>query len=168
MIASLIDSPIGPLLAGLDGAGRLVRLDLPRGRTPEELVRAAGDPVRNDGVGAHVRRVLDDYFVGKLTEFDLDTAPSGTGFQCEVWDALKDIPYGATWTYAALAERVGRPGAARAVWRANGQNPVAIVIPCHRVIGADGSLTGYGGGLPAKRFLLELEGAIAADTGSLF
>jgi len=92
--------------------------------------------------------------------------PRGTAFQREVWNALRDIPYGATISYAQLAQRIGKPSAMRAVGAANGRNPLPIVVPCHRVIGADGSLTGFGGGLPTKRFLLELEGAI--ETADLF
>lgn len=168
MIASIIDSPLGPLLAGLDRSGRLLRLDLPKGRDAAGLLEAAGSPRRRDAAGRHVRRVLDDYFAGKVREFHLETAPEGTPFQRKVWAALETIPYGSTWTYAELAERVGCPGGARAVGSANGRNPVAIVIPCHRVIGADGTLTGYGGGLPAKQFLLDLEGALPEQTASLF
>jgi methylated-DNA-[protein]-cysteine S-methyltransferase len=100
---------------------------------------------------------LGAYFDGELTEFDLPLAPHGTGFQLRVWDALMRIPYGTTTTYGAVAEAVGRPDAVRAVGACNGQNPIAVIVPCHRVIGADGSLVGYGGGLDRKRLLLELE-----------
>jgi methylated-DNA-[protein]-cysteine S-methyltransferase len=100
---------------------------------------------------------LKAYFAGKLREFDLPLAPQGTDFQQRVWLALLRIPYGATASYGDIARAVGEPGASRAVGAANGQNPVAIIIPCHRVIGANGTLTGYGGGLPNKKFLLELE-----------
>ncbi len=102
---------------------------------------------------------LDEYFAGTRRDFDLPLAPRGTGFQREVWAVLRSIPFGATWSYAEVARRVGRPRAVRAVGAANGQNPIAIVIPCHRVVGSDGSLTGYGGGLPRKRWLLSHEGA---------
>ena len=96
----------------------------------------------------------------RASDFDLPLAPQGTAFQKDVWQALASIPYGETISYAQLAQRVGKPTAMRAVGAANGRNPLPIVLPCHRVIGADGSLTGFGGGLPTKQFLLELEGAL--------
>ncbi|MCA9677318.1 MAG: methylated-DNA--[protein]-cysteine S-methyltransferase, partial [Myxococcales bacterium] len=104
-----------------------------------------------------VRAQLAAYLDGARRAFDVPLAPAGTPFQLAVWDALLAIPYGATESYGALARRLGRPHAARAVGAANGQNPISIIVPCHRVIGADGSLTGYGGGLPAKRWLLAHE-----------
>jgi methylated-DNA-[protein]-cysteine S-methyltransferase len=110
-----------------------------------------------------VTRQLDEYFAGSRHSFDLPLAAAGTPFQCRVWDALAHIPWGATVTYAELAVRAGRPGAARAVGAAVGRNPISIVVPCHRVIGADGALTGYAGGVDRKAFLLALEGA--APTG---
>ncbi|HVJ94578.1 MAG TPA: methylated-DNA--[protein]-cysteine S-methyltransferase, partial [Labilithrix sp.] len=97
------------------------------------------------------------YFAGQRTSFDLELAPRGTPFQRDVWRALLSVPYGRTTTYSAIARSIGRPLAVRAVGAANGRNPLAIVVPCHRVIGNDGSLTGYAGGLDNKRFLLELE-----------
>ena len=100
---------------------------------------------------------LDAYFAGRLRRFELPLAPEGTPFQREVWSALTTIPYGETVSYGELARRVGRPAASRAVGAANGRNPIPIIIPCHRVIGADGTLTGFGGGLPIKRRLLQLE-----------
>ena len=107
---------------------------------------------------------LAAYFAGELRRFDLPLAPDGTPFQREVWAALTAIPYGETVSYGGLARRLGRPAASRAVGAANGQNPIPIVIPCHRVIGADGSLTGFGGGLAIKRWLLDLEaGALGAS-----
>ncbi|MCY1435576.1 Methylated-DNA--protein-cysteine methyltransferase [compost metagenome] len=106
-----------------------------------------------------VVRQLDEYFAGKRQTFDLPLAPRGTQFQREVWQALLEIPFGRTTCYAELAERIGRPKAMRAVGAANGANPIAVIIPCHRVIGRDGSLTGYGGGLERKELLLRLEGA---------
>ncbi len=108
-----------------------------------------------------VRRQVADYFAGRLRSFDLPLAPRGTEFERRVWEALMDIPYGETRSYAEIARVIGRPDACRAVGRANGRNPIPIVIPCHRVIGSDGSLTGYGGGLDLKRFLLGLEGVQA-------
>ena len=104
-------------------------------------------------------RQLTEYFEGSRQTFDLELEPEGTEFQKKVWWALDGIPFGETISYGELAERIGRPGASRAVGAANGRNPLPIVLPCHRVIGSDGSLTGYGGGLETKKFLLELEGA---------
>ena len=157
MKATVIESPIGPLLSLVDDRGRLLRLDLPKGRTVAGLLRDAGDPDRDQSAGGHVARQLDRYFAGTLTEFALETAPVGTTFQRSVWRLLERIPYGETWSYGEMARRLEKPGAARAVGRANGLNPIAIIIPCHRVIGANGTLTGYGGGLVAKRRLLDLE-----------
>ncbi len=105
------------------------------------------------------KRQLDEYFAGRRKTFDLPLAPNGTLFQHRVWQALRAIPYGETQSYADIARRIGNPKAVRAVGAANGANPLSIVVPCHRVIGADGSLTGYGGGLPRKRKLLALEQA---------
>ena len=102
-------------------------------------------------------RQLNAYFARELEDFDLPLAPPGTAFQLEVWAALRAIPYGETVTYGELARRIGRPRASRAVGAANGANPLPIVVPCHRVVGADGSLTGFGGGLPIKSALLALE-----------
>ncbi len=110
------------------------------------------------------RRNWTNISPGSARAFELPLAPRGTPFQREVWFALATIPYGQTASYAQLAARVDRPAAMRAVGAANGRNPLPIVLPCHRVIGADGSLTGFGGGLPTKRFLLELEGALAPET----
>ena len=124
----------------------------------------AGDPVAaNDDADAGdvldaAAAQLEAYFAGTLRAFDLPLRFEGTPFQRLVWGALQDIPFGATISYGELASRVGRPGAARAVGRAVGQNPLAIIVPCHRVVGADGGLTGYGGGLEAKAALLSLEG----------
>jgi methylated-DNA-[protein]-cysteine S-methyltransferase len=100
---------------------------------------------------------LEEYFAGERTSFDLPLSLAGTPFERRVWDAVAAIPYGSTASYAEIAEAVGSPGACRAVGRANGRNPIAIVVPCHRVIGSDGSLTGYAGGLPMKRALLDME-----------
>ena len=108
---------------------------------------------------------LREYFAGERLAFDLPLAPRGTPFQLQVWQALARIPYGSTVSYAQLAQAVGNPEAMRAVGAANGRNPLPIVLPCHRVIGADGSLTGFGGGLPTKQFLLQLEGALAPARG---
>lgn len=114
-------------------------------------------PVDTATFAAVVVDQLDDYFAGLRTDFDLMVAPRGTPFQLDVWRALTTIPYGETVSYGELAARVGRPTAARAVGAANGQNPISIIVPCHRVIGASGDLTGYGGGLDRKSLLLDLE-----------
>lgn len=153
----VIDSPIGPLtLVGDDDA--LTELHLPNStRTPE---RTPSEDRLPKPIAAAVEQ-LAQYFAGDRTEFDLPLAPTGTEFQVTVWSALQEIPYGETISYGELASRIGNPKASRAVGLANGRNPIAIIIPCHRVIGADGSLTGYGGGLPTKVKLLELESPAA-------
>jgi methylated-DNA-[protein]-cysteine S-methyltransferase len=143
-----IDTPIGELL--LTGDGRAVT-GVHMGGTPGAGWRR--EPAALRDAAAQLRA----YFAGGLRDFDLPLAPHGTPFQRDVWSALRDIPYGETISYAQLAVTVGRPDAARAVGAANGRNPIAVVIPCHRVIGASGALTGYGGGLPRKRLLLDLE-----------
>ena len=119
--------------------------------------RGAVTPGRATGALAELERQLDKYFAGSLKTFDLPLAPTGTPFQLEVWEALQAIPYGATTSYGDVAKKIGRADAVRAVGAANGQNPIPIVIPCHRVIGASGSLTGFGGGLAMKRWLLAHE-----------
>ena len=115
---------------------------------------------RDSGALREAREQLLEYFAGDRKSFDLSLAPAGTPFQIDVWRTLAHIPYGATWSYRDIASAVGKPSATRAVGAANGRNPLPIVLPCHRVIGSDGSLTGFGGGLPLKRLLLELEGAL--------
>ena len=143
------DSPVGPLLLTTDGTG-LTGLHF----APHEVDASWK---RDDVAFADVIRQLDEYFAGARTHFDIPLHPTGTPFQLKVWEQLREIPYGETISYGALARRVSSPNASRAVGLANGRNPIAIIIPCHRVIGADGSLTGYGGGLDRKRFLLGLE-----------
>jgi methylated-DNA-[protein]-cysteine S-methyltransferase len=152
-----VESPVGELLVTVDPAGRLTRLRFPS-RTP----RQPTDWVHDEAPFAELRRQLGAYFAGELEDFQLELAPSGTPFQLDVWRALCAIPYGATTSYGDIARAVGQPGAARAVGGANNRNPIAIVVPCHRVIGASGSLTGYGGGLDRKRLLLELEAGTPA------
>jgi methylated-DNA-[protein]-cysteine S-methyltransferase len=149
-----IPSPVGPLvLAGRDDVLTNLRMT-DQTHPPQGLAEWRDDPTAfPDAV-----EQLDAYFAGELTEFDVAMRLDGTDFQKRVWNALVDIPYGETTSYGELAERVGRPGAARAVGLANGHNPIAIIVPCHRVIGANGSLTGYGGGLERKQALLGLEG----------
>jgi methylated-DNA-[protein]-cysteine S-methyltransferase len=146
-----------PLRLAADDIGlRLIEFPDPRHPTAPGEDWEPGD----NAVLAMTRAQLGDYFAGRRRTFDLPLAPQGTDFQQRVWTALRTIPYGATISYRDLADRIGQPSAMRAVGAANGRNPLPIVVPCHRVIGADGSLTGFGGGLPTKRFLLELEGAL--------
>jgi methylated-DNA-[protein]-cysteine S-methyltransferase len=149
-----IDSPLGPLLIARDDQG-LTDLYLPSGRHQRE---PRPGWVRDDTAFDDVRTQLAEYFLGQRTEFDLPLHASGSPFQHKVWAALRAIPYGVTASYGATALAIGMPvGASRAVGLANGQNPISIIVPCHRVIGANGSLTGYGGGLDAKRWLLAHE-----------
>jgi methylated-DNA-[protein]-cysteine S-methyltransferase len=151
-------SPVGKLLlTGYDG--QLTGLYLPADRYARHAAAHPGAARRDDAAFAGVRRQLEEYFAGERTAFELPVAPAGTPFQQAVWAELQRIGYGTTITYAELAARIGRPTAIRAAGAANGANPVSIVIPCHRVIGSNGTLTGYGGGLEAKRRLLELERA---------
>ena len=146
------ESPIGPLRLAADAEG-LRQIDF-LGRAPRPLPDGwLHDPAKL----AQVVDQLQAYFAGGLREFDLPLAPQGTPFQRGVWSRLCEIPYGETTSYGELARRVGNPSASRAVGLANGRNPIPIVIPCHRVIGSNGSLTGYGGGLPIKEHLLALE-----------
>jgi methylated-DNA-[protein]-cysteine S-methyltransferase len=155
LLYTSIPSPIGDLLLVGDIAALhcLYMLQAPRPARISDSWR------REPGAFAETERQLDEYFAGQRTAFDLPLSMHGTPFQRSVWSALREIGYGQTASYGEIARRVGRPGAARAVGIANGRNPISIVVPCHRVIGADGSLTGYGGGLERKRYLLELERA---------
>jgi methylated-DNA-[protein]-cysteine S-methyltransferase len=156
-----IPSPIGQLtLVAEDGSLTGLYMDVQAHRPADGAFGAQGDPAAEPFASA--AQQLAAYFAGQLTAFDLPLAPTGTEFQRRVWTALQAIPYGQTWCYGQLAEKIGSPSAARAVGLANGRNPIALVIPCHRVIGADGSLTGYGGGLDRKRFLIDLEETAAA------
>lgn len=150
------DSPIGPLFLAGDQHGLqllLMELDSRPWRIGEDW-QPAGSQL--DAVCSQ----LDEYFAGKRRQFQLQLAPQGTAFQQSVWQALLRIPYGKTCSYSDLASEIERPRAVRAVGTANGANPISIIVPCHRVIGRDGSLTGYAGGLPRKQLLLELEGAL--------
>lgn len=149
------DSPIGPLLlAGGDGA--LHFLSFPQGH---KAFGAQPGWRQSDTPFEEVRRQLGAYFGGELQVFDIPLNPVGTAFQKSVWAYLADIPFGKTRTYGQIATALGKPGSARAVGAANGSNPLPIILPCHRVIGANGALTGFGGGLPTKSFLLNHEGA---------
>jgi methylated-DNA-[protein]-cysteine S-methyltransferase len=150
--------------AWVDAKGRLIRFHL-RASGAANVDRAAE---RDDKAIASVKKQIDEYCVGKRREFDLELAADGTSFQHEVWNALVEIPFGTTTSYGALAKRIGHPDGARAVGLANGSNPIGLIVPCHRVIGADGSLTGYGGGLPLKRALLKHEAEVAGFKLDLF
>lgn len=152
-VTRTVDSPIGPLtLAGTDGVlTHLLMAD--QRHLPEELDHWEHD----DDAFAEVVEQLEAYFAGTRDTFDVELRLEGTAFQQEVWGALLEIPYGETRSYGEIAVRIGRPRASRAVGLANGRNPVSLIVPCHRVIGANGSLTGYGGGLDRKLALLNLE-----------
>ena len=165
LLVDRVASPPGPIVL-VAHATALVAVDFgePEDRIWRQLrarfgaiePEAADDPL---GAGTALRA----YLAGRLDALDrLPVEAGGSGFQREVWAALRTIPAGSTWSYKRLAERIGRPSAVRAVGLANGANPLGIVVPCHRVVGSDGSLTGYGGGLPRKRWLLEHEGALLA------
>jgi methylated-DNA-[protein]-cysteine S-methyltransferase len=153
MYYSYVDSPIGPLLLAGNGETLSV-VGFSRGKKSRV---AEPDWERRDSAFGQARRELAEYFDGRRQRFDVALSPEGTEFQLAVWSALRDIPYGTTCSYLEVAQRIGKPTATRAVGTANGSNPLPIIVPCHRVIGADGSLTGFGGGIETKRFLLELE-----------
>ena len=158
-----IDSPIGPL--ALAGRGRVL--------TNLRMLNQTHEPNRkgwvpDDRAFPDVVEQLEAYFAGERTDFDLELGLAGSEFQRRVWQALLTIPYGETRSYGQIAKQIGANGSARAVGLANGRNPIAIIVPCHRVIGATGSLTGYGGGLDRKRSLLELERRRLSPTLSLF
>ncbi len=147
------ESPLGRLMLAADERG-LTALDFEDGKyrtTP------TADWQQDTGAFASLIQQLEAYFGGALKEFEIALAPPGTPFQQEVWQALHSVPYGETLSYGALAQRIGRPNAQRAVGAANGRNPIAIIIPCHRIIGHSGKLTGYGGGMDRKKWLLALE-----------
>ncbi len=155
-----IDSPIGRLLIAADDDG-IRALEFPENRHPvkrEGEWREGDHPLLDEAA-----RQLGEYFAGERRGFDLPLAPRGTEFQRKVWLALRGIPFGQTWSYAQLAKSIDNMQAMRAVGAANGRNPIPIIVPCHRVIGANGTLTGFGGGLPTKEFLLRLEGALPRD-----
>jgi methylated-DNA-[protein]-cysteine S-methyltransferase len=156
-VHTIVDSPLGPLTlvtraGGLAGVYMTQQRHLPPEDTFGPRVAVTDVPL--------LTRTADQlaaYFAGDLRDFDLDMSTSGTPFQRRVWTALRDIPYGETVTYGELAAAVGQPTASRAVGLANGRNPLSIVVPCHRVVGANGSMTGYGGGIERKRWLLDFE-----------
>jgi methylated-DNA-[protein]-cysteine S-methyltransferase len=148
-------SPIGQLTVVVDADGAVKRLHF------GPLYRA--DAIADDAAVVPVRDQVEEYFAGERRDFDLDLRPDGTRFQRDVWNGLLTIPFGRTLSYGALAEQVGYPGAFRAVGAANGANPIALIIPCHRVVGSDRRLTGFGGGIPIKAALLVHEGVISPD-----
>jgi methylated-DNA-[protein]-cysteine S-methyltransferase len=157
VVATRLESPLGELVITASDAG-LTAVWFPGPDLP--AVQPDGGRRSATAVLARAREQLAEYFAGSRTAFDLPLAPAGTAFQRRVWDALRTIPYGATLSYSELARRLGDPRATRAVGAANGKNPIPIIVPCHRVIGARGELTGFGGGLERKRWLLEHEGAL--------
>jgi methylated-DNA-[protein]-cysteine S-methyltransferase len=148
-----IETRFSTFAAWVDGTGRLVRFDL------HARDAASADPaaLRDESAIADVRRQVEEYCAGTRKAFDIGLAAGGTAFQRRVWDALLEIPFGETRSYGEIARRIGSPRAARAVGAANAVNPIALIVPCHRVIGANGTLTGYGGGLPLKKRLLAHE-----------
>ena len=165
IIYQIVPSPVGEFIAGVTGQGCCLFEFFDRGgmerirarmeKRYRREMREGSSPLLNE-----IRKQAEEYFAGARTTFDIPLDQKGTAFELQVWRALTTIPYGTTISYGELATRLGKPGASRAVGRANGANCIPIIIPCHRVIEANGSLRGYGGGLWRKRFLLELEGAI--------
>jgi len=159
----VVDSPVGPLtLVAADGVLAGLYMTEQRHLPPVDTFGEPADP--DEAPFAAAARQLKQYFTGARTTFDLELALNGTAFQRRVWTALRDIPYGQTVSYGQLADRLGQPSASRAVGLANGKNPIGIIVPCHRVVGADGGLTGYGGGIERKRFLLEHEQRVSGQT----
>lgn len=162
---TVVDSPYGPLtLVATDGALSGLYMDLQRHRPDEETFGEREEPGTDPF--AVVAEQLTAYFAGELTDFDLPLNLQGTPFQRRVWEALQEIPYGETVSYGQLAVEIGNPSASRAVGLANGKNPVGIIVPCHRVVGSTGNLTGYGGGIDRKRRLLDFENRVRADSGA--
>ena len=159
-----VTSPFRTFAAWVDGEGRLLRFNL----SAADAARVDPAAERNERKLAGVQRQVDQYAAGKRQNFDLELVMDGPAFDLAVWRALLAIPFGATTSYGAVAKTIGNPGAARAVGAANGANPIALIVPCHRVIGANGKLTGYGGGLPLKRRLLAHEAKVAGVAFDLF
>ncbi len=156
LYATVFDTPVAETVLTVDERGAVRELHFVGTRTRDELLRRPGLALDEARCRA-AREQVEQYFRGERQSFDLALDGQGTPFQRRVWRALLDVPFGRTESYGELAQRIGNPAAARAVGRANGTNPIALIVPCHRVIGADGSLTGYGGGLPIKRALLDFE-----------
>jgi methylated-DNA-[protein]-cysteine S-methyltransferase len=161
---SLIESPFQKFAAWVDEEGRLLRFNL----RAADAAKIDPEAENNSRKLAEVQRQVTQYANGKRRDFDLELAAEGPEFDKKVWSALVEIPFGTTTSYGAVAKRIGHPTAARAVGAANGANPIALIVPCHRVIGSDGSLTGYGGGLPLKRKLLEHEARVCGTRLDLF
>ena len=161
---TITDSPIGDLTLVADGSALIGLYFDGHSRNP----RLPSLGPRDDTGFEDAIAQLGEYFAGIRTEFTLELAPLGSPFELSVWAQLREIPYGETRTYGQLAVALGDPGGAQAVGNANGWNPISIVVPCHRVVGSDGRLTGYAGGLARKRFLLELEEPSPEDLGRLF
>ena len=161
---ALIDTPFQQMAAWVDEKGRLLRFNL----RATGAARVDPQAENNSRKLADVQRQVSQYSNGKRQDFELELLPEGPDFDQKVWKALLDIPFGTTTSYGAIARTIGHPTAARAVGAANGANPIALIVPCHRVIGSDGSLTGYGGGLPLKRKLLEHEARVAGTRFDLF
>lgn len=166
LFRSTLETPVGSIQLAVNGEGVLVEILLPN-RRPVASFSELLPPAAAHGMKA-AREQLTEYFRGERRVFKLPLEPHGSPFEQQVWTKLLDVPYGATTSYGAIAVELGLTNGARAVGRANGSNPIPIVIPCHRIIGSDGSLTGYGGGLPLKRALLELEGAVRPPEPRLF
>lgn len=163
LVFRIVDSPVGPLtLAGTGGTLMHLRM-ADQSHEPDRSTWVHDGDAFADAV-----EQLSAYFAGNPVEFDIDVALGGTEFQRRVWAALRTIPYGETRTYGQIARQIGSPGGSRAVGLANGRNPVAIIVPCHRVIGASGALTGYGGGVDRKRALLDLESGPLPAQSTLF
>jgi methylated-DNA-[protein]-cysteine S-methyltransferase len=159
-----VDSPVGPLtLVAADGALAGLYMNEQRHRPGDETFGEPG-PDQDGELFGEVSQQLKQYFAGERTEFSLRLTLRGTPFQQRVWTALQDIPYGETLSYGQLADRIGQPSASRAVGLANGKNPIGIIVPCHRVVGSDGSLTGYGGGIERKQYLLAHERQVSGQT----
>jgi methylated-DNA-[protein]-cysteine S-methyltransferase len=156
---SELPTPVGPITIVSDGEA----ITVVTMRPATHVIARGGEWTEDDARVAAAREQLAAYFAGELRQFSLLLAPGGTAFQKQVWAALRQIPYGETTSYGALAAALGHPGSARAVGAANRTNPIGIIVPCHRVIGADGTLTGYAGGIERKRFLLEHEAAFAGS-----
>ena len=163
LIYDVVESPIGRLILASNGVALAGVWMANASPTDTKWARLKG----NDGILAQTRDELAEYFDGRRRMFDVPLAPNGTEFQRSVWSALTKIPFGTTISYADLARRVGKQAAVRAVGAANGRNPIPVIVPCHRVIGSDGSLTGFGGGLPRKKWLLQHEGVFPAEQEEL-
>lgn len=161
-------SPCGPLFAVVSEDGALLHLEFLKERAPAEIAEKLQRSLRvtfleDSGRTGEVRNQLAEYFDGRRRDFEFELRPSGTEFQQQVWTELCKIPFGGLTSYGEIARTIGRPNSSRAVGRAVGTNPIPVIIPCHRVIGKDRSLTGFGGGIPAKIALLEIEGVRVAD-----